>query len=50
MAYSLAPFRKRTREMVTSEYSSKDDVFHLAAAKSLGALLTHDPGESIYNV
>ncbi len=30
--------------------TGEDDVFHLAAAQRLGALLTHDPGEGVDDV
>ena len=38
-----------TKRRSTSS-AREDDVFHLAAAQTLGSLLAHDPGESIDNV
>jgi len=34
----------------TSSGTGEDDVLHLAAAKALGALLAHDPGEGIHDI
>src|SRR5262245_47212062 len=47
-AESQAHFSRRSR--LAGVAAAEDDVFHLVAAKTLGALLTHHPGDGIGNV